>query len=123
MPTPAHASITAPAPPGHGLPPEHLDRIAARRAFVAAKQCFSRCVETLDTTAPLGAWLAQAVRRAQDPEDLWLLRSGLFAALRRQRASSHGEPHDSASPRPLRQALDTLFPSRFEPSGFGGAFE
>lgn len=109
--------------PGCGLPQERLARIAARRAFVDAKQCFTRCVEALDATAPLSAWLALEVRQAQGPEDLWPLRNALLAALRSQRASLDWVQRGPSLTAQLRRTLDTLFPDQFEPSGFGDTLE
>ena len=110
------ATRAAPAPPDGGMAQDRLDRIAARRAFVQAKQCFADCVEALDAAAPLTAWLAQAVRQAHEPADLWLLRNALFAALRRERSGA-------ASAARLRRTLAGLFPQRFEASGFGDSLD
>ena len=98
------------------MPQDRLARIAARRAFVQAKQCFADCVEALDAAAPLTAWLAQEVRQAHDPDDLWPLRNALLAALRRER--------NSASPTArLRRTLTHLFPQHVETSGFGDSLD
>lgn len=109
--------------PSCGMPQERLARIAARRAFVDAKQCFCRCVEALDATAPLSAWLAHEVRQAQGPEDLWPLRNALQAALRSQRAPLDWIQRGPSLTTQLRHTLDTLFPDQFEPSGFGDTLE
>jgi hypothetical protein len=105
---------TASALPGCGLPQERLARIAARRAFVEAKQCFALCVDALDPGAPLSAWLTQEVRRAKEPEDLWLLRNAVYAGLRRERLPLAGA---------LRRVLETLFAERGAPSGFGDTLD
>jgi hypothetical protein len=123
MPAPARSSSHPLPLPGCGMPQERLIRIAARRAFVDAKQCFSRCVEALDATAPLSVWLAREVRQAQTPEDLWLLRNALSAALRRHRAPLNWVQRGPSLSTQLRRTLDTLFPDRFEPSGFGDTLE
>ena len=99
-----------------GTLPQRHTRIAARRAFVHTKQAVAECVASLDAGAPLTTWLAREVRQAHQPEDLWLLRNALFAALRRQRAvASHATR--------LRRTLADLFPTRFADSGFGDAMD
>ena len=96
--------------------PERHTRIATRRAFVQAKRGVADCVASMDASAPLTTWLAQEVRQTHEPEDLWLLRNALFAALRRQRAvASHATR--------LRRTLADLFPTRFADSGFGDAMD
>lgn len=99
-----------------GTVPERHRRIAARRAFVQAKLVIADCVASMDTSAPLTAWLAQEVRQAHEPDDLWLLRNALFAALRRQRAGA-------SSAARLRRTLTGLCPQRFEDSGFGDSLD
>ena len=99
-----------------GTLPERHTRIATRRAFVQAKRGVADCVASMDASAPLTTWLAQEVRQTHEPEDLWLLRNALFAALRRQRAvASHATR--------LRRTLADLFPTRFADSGFGDAMD
>jgi hypothetical protein len=92
--------------PGAGMPQERLARIAARRAFVELKLDFLRAIELLDEGAP-NAWLVHQVRQAKEPEDLWLLRAALFAALR-------DDPLDGARMREqLRKTLDSVFPGTY----------
>ena len=102
--------------PGYGLPQERLAQIAARHVFVDVKQCFARCIDSLDPGAPLTDWLAREVRRAQEPAQLWTLRCAMFAALRRDRVAA---PLITR----LRHALAALFPAQFEASGFADSLD
>ena len=99
-----------------GTLPERHTRIAARRVFVQGKQAVAECVASLDADAPLTTWLAREVRQAHEPEDLWLLRNALFAALRRQRAGALQAAR-------LRRTLADLFPMRFADSGFSDSMD
>lgn len=109
--TAAHA-VVGQSLPGAGMPQERLARIAARRAFVDVKQSFLDTVATLDEQDPHTPWLRHQVRHAQLPEDLWLLRSAVFSALRH-------DPLNGASKRhALRRSLDSMFPGSFFMSGF-----
>lgn len=108
----AQATLANPA----GTVPERHRRIAARRAFVQAKQAVTECIASMDAGTPLTTWLAQEVRRAHEPDDLWLLRNALFAALRRQRTGASGAAR-------LRRTLAGLLPQRFDDSGFGDSLD
>jgi hypothetical protein len=96
--------------PGAGLPGDRLARLAARRAFVDLKQDFLRAVEQFDDER--GRWLRQQVRRAEEPEDLLLLRGHVFACL------AGADERLSRQRRALRRSLDTLFPDSAPRSGF-----
>lgn len=65
-----------------GLPSDRAARMAARRTFVDMKQLFMRAVA--DLAGPKGLWLQHQVRLANDPHDLWVLRSALLVALHKQ---------------------------------------
>jgi hypothetical protein len=65
-----------------GLPSDRAARLAARRTFVDMKQLFMRAVANL--AGPKGLWLQHQVRLANDPHDLWVLRSALLVALHKQ---------------------------------------
>lgn len=93
---------------GCGLPEERCARIAARRAFVVAKQSLADCVDGLDPALPTAAWLARKVRAAQQPEDLWRLRLALSLALRARHPALLVQ---------LRRSLEALFPQRPQASG------
>ncbi|MEP6505188.1 MAG: hypothetical protein ABJD97_17750 [Betaproteobacteria bacterium] len=92
-------------PESMGLPASRAERIESRRAFVEMKQLFMRAVENLEHRK--GAWLRAQVRGADDPIDLWLLRSPLLATLR----------EDDVATRTMRAALykslDRTFPEAF----------
>jgi hypothetical protein len=91
-----------------GLPSDRAARMAARRTFVDMKQLFMRAVA--DLAGPKGMWLQHQVRLANDPHDLWVLRSALLVALHRQ--------DDSAS-RQIRgevyRGLDSGFADSVDP--------
>ena len=93
------------------LPATRSGRIESRRAFVQMKQLFMRAVENLAHRK--GAWLRAQVRAAEDPVDLWLLRSPLLSALR----------EDDVATRAMRAALyrslDHTFPEAFGNAGTG----
>jgi hypothetical protein len=96
----------------NGTPHDRDNRIAERRAFVETKQDFLDVVAALDDADAHTAWLRHQVRHAQSPEDLWLLRCPVFAALRR-------DPVEGARKRQaLRRSLDSVFPGTFCQSGF-----
>jgi hypothetical protein len=94
--------------PGAGLPGDRLARLAARRAFVGLKLLYLDALEGL--AGAEAAWLLGQVRSAEEPEDLWLLRAPVFAAL------------DGPERRPLRQdlrrGLRTIFPETQPASAF-----
>ncbi|GAB4036720.1 MAG: hypothetical protein Fur0014_03620 [Rubrivivax sp.] len=96
--------------PGVGMPNDRLARIAARRAFVGLKQDFMHAVAVLDDER--GLWLRNQVRKAEEPEDLLLLRGHVFASLSGQDAT-HTERR-----RLLRRSLDSQFPDSAPRSGF-----
>jgi len=115
MTLPAHAAaprhfVAQAGLPGAGLPNDRLARIAARRVFVGLKQDFMRAVAHLDDAR--GRWLREQVRRAEEPEDLLLLRGHVFASL----AGADGPCQ--AQRRLLRRSLDSLFPDSAPRSGF-----
>jgi hypothetical protein len=96
--------------PGAGLPNDRLARIAARRAFVDLKQDFIHAVAALDDER--GDWLRDQVRKAEEPEDLLMLRGHVFACLTGHDASR------TERRRKLRRSLDSLFPDSAPRSGF-----
>lgn len=96
--------------PGAGMPGDRLARIAARRAFVGLKQDFMQAVATLDDER--GRWLRNQVRKAEEPEDLLLLRGHVFASLSGQDATR------TERRRLLRRSLDSQFPDSAPRSGF-----
>lgn len=59
-----------------------------------------------------GRWLAEQVRRAEEPEDLLLLRGHVFASL------AGDEEGCCQRRRLLRRSLDSLFPDSAPRSGF-----
>ena len=89
--------------PGAGLPHDRYARIAARRAFVTLKQTFQSAVDTINDVR--GEWLKTQVRLAEDPVDLWMLRSAVFAAL----------PERSAQRLQLAREIESLFPDSTMP--------
>jgi hypothetical protein len=94
--------------PGAGLPGDRGARMAARRAFVALKVTFLYALSDI----PGSAWLHTQVRGAEEPEDLWLLRAPVFAAL-------EGTDAEHRSRRQLlRRGLDSMFPDLDPASGF-----
>lgn len=91
-----------------GRPDERRGRVAARRAFVALKLCFMRAAA--EVTGETGLHLQQLVRQANEPIELWLIRSAVLAAL-----MDDGEQlaeHRNA----MREALAHAFPG-VEPQG------
>lgn len=98
--------------PGAGLPNDRLARIAARRAFVDLKQDFIHAVAALEDDR--GLWLRDQVRKAEEPEDLLMLRGHVFASL-----SGHDAGRTERR-RMLRRSLDSLFPDSAPRSGFIG---
>lgn len=96
--------------PGAGLPNDRLARVAARRAFVDLKQDFIHAVAALEDER--GAWLRSQVRRAEEPEDLLMLRGHVFACLAGRDAGR------TERRRMLRRSLDSLFPDSAPRSGF-----
>jgi hypothetical protein len=102
--------VAQPGLPGAGLPHDRLARIAARRVFVDLKQTFMQAVASLDDER--SSWLRDQVRKAEEPEDLLLLRGHVFASLSGQ------DKERTASRRTLRRSLDTLFPDSAPRSGY-----
>lgn len=100
-----------PGLPGAGLPHDRLARLAARRVFVGLKRDFMLAVAGLDDAR--GRWLREQVRRAEEPEDLLLLRGHVFACL------AGAEEHRREQRRLLRRSLDSLFPQSAPRSSFG----
>lgn len=96
--------------PGVGLPGDRLARLAARRVFVDLKHTFMTAVAQID--GERAEWLRHQVRRAEEPEDLLLLRGHIFASL-----AGSDEPRVQTR-RALRRTLDTLFPDSAPRSGF-----
>lgn len=96
--------------PGAGLPHDRLARVAARRVFVELKHRFMHAVATLPDER--GHWLREQVRRAEEPEDLLLLRGHVFASL------AGADEQRQAHRRTLRRSLDSLFPDSAPRSGF-----
>lgn len=96
--------------PGPGLPNDRLARIAARRAFVDMKAGFMQAVAAVDDVR--GAWLREQVRRAEEPEDLLMLRGHVFASL------AGADPAHQSQRRALRRSLDSTFPDSAPRSGF-----
>jgi hypothetical protein len=96
--------------PGSGMPHDRLARIAARRAFVGLKRDFMHAVAALDDER--GHWLRNQVRKAEEPEDLLLLRGHVFASLSGQDVTR------TECRRLLRRSLDSQFPDSAPRSGF-----
>jgi hypothetical protein len=96
--------------PGAGLPHDRLARIAARRVFVDLKHTFMQAVASLDDER--SNWLRDQVRKAEEPEDLLMLRGHVFASLSGQ------DEQRTACRRTLRRSLDSLFPDSAPRSGF-----
>lgn len=96
--------------PGAGLPNDRLARLAARRVFVGLKNDFLLAVAHLDDER--GRWLREQVRRAEEPEDLLLLRGHVFASL------AGADDTRRQQRRLLRRSLDSLFPDSAPRSGF-----
>lgn len=86
----------------HGLTPEQLARVAARRALVALKQSFMRAADDLD--GPDADWLRRKVRQANDCVELWRLRPTIFALLPRDNVRSTLHRAE------LNRQLDSIFP-------------
>jgi hypothetical protein len=87
-----------------------MARLAARQAFVGLKRSFAQAVT--DVTGPRGDWLRDQVRRAEEPEDLWLLRAAVF------RAVSGADSESRRIRQTLRRGLDSLFLDSGPPSAF-----
>jgi hypothetical protein len=102
--------LPQPGLPGAGLPGDRLARLAARRVFVGLKRDFMAAVACLDDER--GRWLAEQVRRAEEPEDLLLLRGHVFASL------AGDDEGCCQRRRMLRRSLDSLFPDSAPRSGF-----
>ena len=83
--------------PGAGLPNDRMARLAARRVFVELKHNFMQAVSGLSDAR--GEWLREQVRRAEEPEDLLLLRGHVFASLAGARAQP-APPAQRAAPQP-----------------------
>jgi hypothetical protein len=96
--------------PGAGLPNDRLARLAARRVFVGLKNDFMLAVAHLDDER--GRWLREQVRRAEEAEDLLLLRGHVFASL------AGADDGRRQQRRLLRRSLDSLFPDSAPRSGF-----
>lgn len=102
--------LAQPGLPGAGLPSDRLARMAARRVFVDLKHTFMQAVAQLDDER--ASWLRDQVRKAEEPEDLLMLRGHVFASLT--------GPDESRTEcrRMLRRSLDSLFPDSAPRSGF-----
>jgi hypothetical protein len=85
--------------------PRSSERVAERRAFVELKRTFLGAVERLDDAEALR--LKDALRRAEEPEDLWELRGPVFAALRADPVNGPRLRHE------LRRCLAAVFPDTF----------
>lgn len=107
---PRHFVQAGHALPGAGLPSDRLARIAARRAFVDLKHDFMHAVAALGDDR--GRWLQVQVRKAEEPEDLLLLRGHVFASL------AGSDAGRTERRRMLRRTLDSQFPDSAPPSGF-----
>jgi hypothetical protein len=84
----------------HGLPADRRATLAARRAFVQLKQTFLQAIDS--SPAPRADWLRQQVRAAEEPADLWQLRTAVFDAL-----PAHGSQRTRAA---LQRDIDSTFP-------------
>ncbi len=84
-----------------GLPADRQARMAARRAFVSLKLSFLYVVDGLEGKTELQS----RVRRAEEPEDLWVLRAAVFAAL------AGDDPHTRSRRQLLNRSLETMFPT------------
>jgi hypothetical protein len=96
-----------PLPGSPFAPPRRIDRIAARRAFVAMKQTFMQVAAGFDDADGHVRWLQHQIRHAHTPQDLWELRGPVFAALRRD------EQRGPALRRELRRVLALVFPDTY----------
>lgn len=95
-----------------GVASEQNARITARKAFVDTKLVFMQVLAGIDSNEAGVEWLRKQVRSAQMPEDLWLLRSAVFDALR-------SDPHNGARLREaLRRSLDGVLPGTYMASSF-----
>jgi hypothetical protein len=92
-----------------GMPQDRATRIAARRAFVDMKLLFMRAVADLEDRK--GSWLRAQVRQANDPNDLWLLRVPVLAALRKNQVGTRKLRAE------LYRSLDSVFPDSFTSAG------
>lgn len=107
MPAPRHFHAHA-ALPGAGLPGDRLARLAARRTFVGLKLVYLDALDAVNGQEAV--WLRNQVRSAEEPEDLWLLRAPVFAAL--------AGPERRDLRHMLRRALQSIFPEPQPPSAF-----
>lgn len=96
----AHSAWALDSQPG-GMPADRQARLAARRAFVSLKLSFLYVVEGLEGQAEL----KRHVRRAEAPDDLWLLRAPVFAAL------SGDDTQQRSRRQLLNRSLETMFPA------------
>lgn len=94
------------------LPAEQMSRLSARKAFVDTKLVFMQVLSQINRHDAGVEWLRKQVRSAQMPEDLWLLRSAMYDALRSEGAQG-AELRDL-----LRRSLDGLLPGTYMASGF-----
>ena len=102
--------VATPVIPGAGLPHDRMARLAARQAFVGLKRSFTEALA--HAGGPRGDWLREQVRRAEEPEDLWLLRAAVFRAVSGQDTESRRVRQN------LRRGLDALFLDSGPPSAF-----
>jgi hypothetical protein len=103
--------VSVPGLHGAGLPQDRLARIAARQAFVDLKASFLDAVAAL-RPGRRADWLRAQVRAAEEPVDLWLLRSAIFAEL------DHPDTDSRRLRHAMRRRLDAVFPDSGPPSGF-----
>jgi hypothetical protein len=105
--TPPRHFISAPSVtplmPGAGLPHDRHTRVAAQRSFIDLRQQFIDAVQSLDD-GYRNRWLLRQVSQAQDPVDLWLMRSAVFTSLQ-----TLGQVSDRAI-NTLERALEQVFP-------------
>lgn len=107
-------NYTLPGTLGGAAAGDRMARIGMRRSFDDTRQLFIDALAQADAAQPRNEWLRRQLRAAQTPEDLWLLRSAVFAALREN-------PADGVRLREtLRRSLDGVMPGGSPPSGFGG---
>lgn len=92
---------------------ERMARSGMRRSFDDTRALFIEALATADPAQPRNEWLRRQLRAAQTPEDLWLLRSAVFSALREDAANGMRLRET------LRRSLDGVMPGGVPPSGFG----
>ncbi len=97
---------------GVGTPHDRQARIAARRAFVNLKQTYLLAIDEL--AGARAEWLRFQVRHAEEPADLWLLRSAVFDALPVRECRTQREH--------LQRGIESLFPRAGANSGFATLF-